>query len=139
MKKPINHMTKMQTFLDTLQLEDAGMDGSSRVFKLMSRFRIITSRGVITVPKGFLTDGASVPKMFWSIFDPFGEYFRAAVLHDFLYSTQGCAWLTRKECDDLFKEAMFNAGVPWVKRDLIYRTVRMFGGSRFRKPETKNK
>ncbi|RYD62768.1 MAG: DUF1353 domain-containing protein, partial [Verrucomicrobiaceae bacterium] len=38
----------------------------------------------ITVPKGFVTDGASVPQFLWSLFPAWGSYSRAAVIHDLL-------------------------------------------------------
>lgn len=35
-----------------------------------------------TIPKGFKTDLASVPRIFWSVFPPFGRYAEPAVIHD---------------------------------------------------------
>lgn len=121
----------MNYFPDKLRLEDAGMRRGSRVFRLESLFRYCSSLGMIEVPAGTETDGASVPRVFWSIFDPFGEYFGAAVIHDFLYSS-GNLQFTRAESDLIFKEAMFNVGVPWYRREVIYQAVRIFGGSRFK-------
>lgn len=109
-----------------LVFKDAGMVNGSRVFELLQEFRYFSSKGIITVPVGFKTDGASIPKVFWSLMDPFGEYFNAAVIHDFLYSTQG-KFDDRAEVDAIFKEAMFNIGVPWPTREIIYRAVRSFG------------
>ncbi len=40
---------------------------------------------VITVPKGFLTDLASIPSLFHGLLPPDGEYAPAAIVHDFLY------------------------------------------------------
>src|SRR5262245_61834039 len=46
----------------------------------------------IVVPKGFVTDFASIPQALWSLgLSPHGQYSRAAVIHDFLYWTQGCS------------------------------------------------
>ena len=103
----------------------------SRIFELAAPFRYIGSRGVITVPAGFPTDGASVPRMFWSIFQPFGSYFPAAVVHDYLYSWRSAHLkLDRKTADLIFKEAMFNLGIGWLTRGTIYQAVRL-GGWRF--------
>lgn len=121
----------MNCFPDTLRLEDAGMRGTSRVFSLLRRFRYVSSFGIIEVPAGAETDGASVPKVFWNIFDPFGDYFGAAVIHDFLYSRLNTEF-SRYESDIIFKEAMYNIGIPWYRREMIYRAVRMFGASSFR-------
>lgn len=122
-------------FPDELVLVDAGMSGKSRLFRLKEDYRVSTSKGVITIPKGTLTDGASVPRVFWNIFDPFGKYFPAALLHDYLYKiVAGDKYnFTRKEIDLLFKEAMFNCGVDWMTRETVYRAVRLFGWKAFRK------
>ncbi len=121
----------MNPFPDTLLLEDAGMRRGSRVFRITTRFRYHSSLGLIEVPAGTETDGASVPRAFWTIFEPFGEYFGAAVIHDFLYSPENHEY-DRWESDIIFKEAMFNSGVPWHKREPIYHAVRMFGSRSFR-------
>lgn len=61
-----------------------------------------SSDGTIhTVPKGFKTDLASVPRIFWTIFPPFGRYSRAAVLHDYYWELGNFELANR-----LFKEAM---------------------------------
>ena len=121
----------MNYFPDKLRLEDAGMRRGSRVFRLETLFRYISSFGTIIVPAGTETDGASVPRAFWNIFDPFGEYFGAAVIHDFLYSPANTEY-SRWEADSIFKEAMFNVGVPWYRREVIFHAVRLFGGSSYR-------
>jgi hypothetical protein len=82
--------------------------------------------GTITVPVGFETDFASVPRVplaFWLCGDT-AE--RPAVVHDYLY---GCADVTREQADDVLYEAMAAVGVPWWRRVLIYRAVRLFAGS----------
>ena len=78
----------------------------------------------ITVPRGFHTDFASVPRVFWIILPPDGKYTQAAVLHDYLYSEQICE---RKTADRIFINAMKVLGVPLWKRRVMYRAVRMFG------------
>jgi len=116
-------------FPDELILRDAGMRGGSRIFRLVHYYRVRTSYGTCTIPTGFETDGASVPRVFWNILQPFGEYFPAALLHDFLYSqcSTGRFETNREEADFLFLEAMHNAGVPWHTRHTIHAAVRMFG------------
>ncbi len=118
-------------FPEPLNLTDAGLRGDVRLFRLLSPFTYVSSRGAITVPLGFITDGASIPRTFWTLLGPFGPYFEAAVIHDFLYSPWNRRF-TRLEVDQLFKEAMFNLGLDWPRRELIYRAVRAFGGRTFR-------
>lgn len=132
--KPKGHANK-KAFPDKMHFEDAGLRGASRCLRLTKRFRYRSSKGVIEVPEGFITDGASIPKAFWNILSPFGTYFAAAIIHDFLYSLESTYNFTRKEIDLIFKEAMYNDGVDWLTREIVYRAVQMFGGFSFKKPK----
>lgn len=80
---------------------------------------------VIRVPRGFVTDFASIPRGLWNIFPPMGKYNGAAIVHDYLY--RRTIW-ERALCDAVFAEAMHSLGVGWLSRHLIYRAVRLFGG-----------
>ena len=82
------------------------------------------STGLITVPQGFETDLASVPKLFWNILPPFGRYTDAAILHDYLYRTQV---YPRATCDRLLLLAMRVSLVKRWQRTVIYLNVRWFG------------
>lgn len=82
------------------------------------------SDDVITVPKGFITDLASVLWPASTIIPKSGKYNGAAVVHDYLYSEHK---RPRKECDIIFLEAMEVLNVPLWKRLIMYRAVRMFG------------
>jgi hypothetical protein len=82
-----------------------------------------------TVPKGFKTDFASVPQMFWAYISPTGKHGKAAVLHDYLYSTK---IVSRKEADKIFLEAMKVLGVAKWKRGVMYYAVRLFGGKHYK-------
>lgn len=78
----------------------------------------------VTVPPGFVTDFASIPRVFWSVLRPDGEYAYAAVIHDYLYWTQT---RSRKEADDILKMAMEDFDVGTVTVGTIYNAVRMGG------------
>lgn len=120
-----------ECFLDSIVLADAGMKGDSRLFRLEKDFRVKTSKGLITVPRNFVTEGASIPRVFWNILHPFGPYFGAAIVHDWLYSPLNETF-TRLESDLIFKELMYKSGVGFMKRETIYRAVRMFGWKFYR-------
>lgn len=79
----------------------------------------------VRVPKGFKTDLASIPRLFWVLLPKSGPYDRAAVLHDFLYATNG---VTKAQADKVLKEAMELLKVPGWKVSLIYAAVRLGGG-----------
>lgn len=120
-------------FPDILTFYHGGMRNGSRIFILAERFRYYSALALITIPAGFPTDGASIPKCFWNIFSPFDQYkIQAAVVHDWLYSPQSLSTFTRKHCDQIFLQAMMDSGVPFVTRQIIYYAVRMFGGNLFK-------
>jgi hypothetical protein len=86
----------------------------------------------VTVPAGYLTDGASVPRVFWSLLPPWGTYGQAAVVHDLL-----CEYLsivdhgqvqaiTRERADQIFNEAMRVLGVPQATRLSISEGVKFY-------------
>lgn len=78
----------------------------------------------IVVPRGFVTDFASVPRIFWTIFPRHGEYTRAAIVHDYLYWQQQC---TRQQADELFDIIMEDSHVDSATRLTIYAAVRVWG------------
>ena len=84
----------------------------------------------ITVPSGFETDYASVPRFLWSIFPPRGNHEAAALIHDYLYKNN---LRTRKEADDIFLEAMIVLGVSVIKRQTMHKAVRAWGWVPWRK------
>lgn len=93
----------------------------------------------IVVPAGFVTDLASIPRLVWSIYPPDGPWVKAAVVHDFLYDTQGdgCWWRTcgvernppysRREADRILLEGMADRGIGWLERHVIWLAVRLGG------------
>ena len=81
----------------------------------------------ITVPRGFVTDFASIPKALWSLgLSPYGQYSRAAVIHDYLYWTQGC---TRAQSDRLLVIAMKESSVSSFDELVVYEGVDKGGGA----------
>ena len=84
----------------------------------------------VTVPVGFKTDLASIPKFLWAYLSPW-EIARAAVVHDYLYWQLGDKYTKaeRKHADDVFRNGMRHAVPPIskIKARLAYRAVRTFG------------
>lgn len=78
---------------------------------------------VYTAPKGFITDFASIPRIFWSFLPPIDEYGRAAVIHDYLLES---GTTTRKKADKVFLKAMKVDNVSFWKRYLLYFGVRFY-------------
>ena len=115
----------MSSFTQPLTVTKVG----NRLWEIDRSFRYYVGKEdsdfYIDIPKGFMTDFASVPRIFWIIFPPDGKYTQAAVVHDFLYLKQHLD--SRKEADDIFLEAMKVLEVPKFKRMAIYTAVRLFG------------
>jgi len=102
----------------------------------------------ITVPKGFVCDGASVPRLVWTLTGilPDGLIRAAALVHDWLYAHHGrppsrsyqefrrgrwvamdAVW-SRAEADRLFARIMRDAGLGKARRRIAYLGVRVFAG-----------
>ena len=134
-----------------------------RNWKLLRRFTYHIgskhSRHYISVPKGFITDFASVPKLTSPLFTliglglyllgfdtlgviilliicalswfrEWGKHGKAAVIHDRLYQTHE---VTRRMADLIFYEAMLIGGTKKWKAKLMYFGVRIFGFLAWRK------
>lgn len=87
-----------------------------------------TGFGRIVVPVGFVTDGASVPRILWNLYPPFdGDYDAAAVLHDYAYQHSVALALTRSQADSLLRDGMVATNTAARKRWAIYWGVRLGG------------
>ncbi|MEO0983819.1 MAG: DUF1353 domain-containing protein [Pseudomonadota bacterium] len=80
----------------------------------------------IEIPTGFVTDFASIPSGLHWLIHPFGRHAPAAVIHDFLYAIGDKG--KRRFADKIFRDAMKDSGVPYLRRSVMYRMVRLFGG-----------
>lgn len=89
----------------------------------------------IIVKSGFITDGSSIPKLFWSIVgSPLeADLLLPSIIHDGLYTDET---LPRDICDNLLREMLLLNGVSQLKANLIYSAVRMFGASHFESDDT---
>jgi hypothetical protein len=104
-------------------------------WKLQDDFMYEDDSVQVTVKSSFITDGASIPKMFWSIIgDPLSnDLLKPAIIHDGLYTLMQ---FPRYKCDKLLKEMLLFNGTSKVKANLIYYAVRFFGGSHWKKDTT---
>ena len=109
------------------------LDGNNWFLTQPLVYHVPRTEAVITVPVGFQTDFASVPRPFWSLLPPWGSYGPAAVVHDFLYWDQQC---TREEADAVILLAMTESDVGRVDRWVIYHAVH-WGGALAWKGNTK--
>ena len=80
----------------------------------------------VTVPKGFVTDLASIPRIFYSLLPPDGEYTVPAVIHDYLYWIQTTS---KDQADNILRFSMQDYKIGRVTRTTIYDAVPLGGGS----------
>jgi hypothetical protein len=110
-----------------------------RILKAPMPYFLFKGAEPIVVPKGFVTDYASIPRIFWSWIPAWGRYGPAAILHDYLYSGErkrkvidirnpnNFITVNRYIADLYFYVAMRQLEVFWLKRNLMYGAVRLCG------------
>ena len=89
--------------------------------------------GQLTVPSRFITDLASIPKLFQDIYSPNGLYSAGAILHDYLYSSQSIYPINRQDSDLIFYKVMVECGVDKKTANIFYNSVRLGGESHYQK------
>ena len=100
---------------------------NEKVF-ILSEDKTVESLGYsVTVKKGFDFDGASIPKLLWSIYgSPLnGNYVVASLIHDGLYASQK---VSKSISDRIFLDIMKQSNVGYIKRTSMYLAVSVFGG-----------
>lgn len=123
-------------------------------YRTVGETAYVGSEQVITINAEFLTDLASVPRLFWILLPPSGAYENAAVLHDWLCVQLGrergvqllaarmdgtgmyvpedvdhvrysrVAPVNARDADGLFRRVMREAGVGPLTRWLMWTGVR---------------
>lgn len=98
----------------------------------------------ITAKRGFRSDLASIPRLFWVIIAFHDLSLIAPIMHDVIYRCGGLVVLPqgevepagrkfeRKDADDLFLELMTRSNISYWKRNVAYLAVRAFGQSSWR-------
>ena len=125
---------KQSRFLD--KMEVVKLDIKSRqglpLYRVMNTARYYSESldKVFTIPKGFVTDFATIPKLLQWLFPSGGEYKWECVLHDVFYDVTSVD-ITREEADNVFKGAMEASGIGWWKVWCLYNAVRVFGEGYF--------
>lgn len=121
-------------FLSPLRTEDGG-DSSATLIEPLVYYSEILGRA-ITIPAGFETDFASVPRLPF-VYTLFGGIARkAAVVHDYLYRKSG---VSRRQADMVFYEAMKATGQWWWRRAIMWVGLRAFGWTAYHPAEDKPK
>jgi len=99
------------------------IDGKS--WELMENYIYALNDGrTLFIPRGFIFDFASIPRIAWRLFPPAtGKHRTPALIHDHLCANGSVSW---QEAAEIFLQAMKVAGVSYLKRYTIYWSVRAF-------------
>lgn len=98
-----------------------------RKMKLVEPFAYIDPVGSRwDAPKGWIVDGASIPRVAWSVIGgPFeGQYRNASVIHDVACDQKQRPW---RDVHRAFYTAMLAAQVDTIKAKIMYGAVYQFG------------
>ena len=105
------------------------MDGE--LWRLTEDFAVYVDGFSFYVPKGFVTDGASIPRFLWRVCGhPLeAKRFPAAVAHDWMYyEDTGC---DRATADRLYRVMLVALGVPAWRAWVEWGALRLFGARRW--------
>ena len=104
-------------------------DKNGNVFTLREDIEIQWNGKTFTIPEGFKSDGASVPRFFWRAVFPPGDNraLRASFAHDYVYRMHPEGW-TKAEADRMFYDLLTAGGIPWYRAKAAYLGVKLFGG-----------
>lgn len=98
-------------------------------WKVENRYKFSVNGKNYYVPKGQTTDLSSTPRILWPIFPKSGKYTEAGVVHDYLYRN---GVLPRKESDEVYREICKICGVGSIRRGLMHKALRIFGGPNYK-------
>jgi hypothetical protein len=105
------------TVVDVEQISDQN-------WKLLKSIEYHGYKDLFDVPVGQETDFASVPRIFVWFLPRYGRYTKAAILHDYLWRTEVPKGMSRLDADGLFRQAMRELGVPFLRRWMMWAAVR---------------
>ena len=119
-------------FTGSYHLKVHNVDLKDRPFELVHAIQFHCSAGrTITVPSGYRTDFASVPRFFHRLVSPVGRHGKAAIIHDWLCD-ESPKTTDYRTAADIFNEAMQALGVSWTRRQIMVAAVKL-GGPKFHK------
>lgn len=79
----------------------------------------------ISIPEGYRTDFATIPRLLWSLCPRYGLYTAATIVHDYaITDLLPKGRLTSRQVDMIFREAMRDLGVSFPRRWLMWAGVR---------------
>lgn len=116
--------------LDTARTERLG-----NFLWVLTQNLIFTVDGKIyTVPKGFVFDGNSTPRILWRLCPPVADsYGEAGIIHDWFYSLDSMVPMNRERADVIHRAVGRYRGAGFIRSRIIYYGLRLFGGGSYKK------
>lgn len=95
---------------------------------------VLSNKKEITIPKGYVWDLASVPRLLWSLVPPDSDAELAFLIHDYLYENHKILNYDQKFCDNELKmwSKILNGtenkiSLRNIDNSIRYYAVRLFG------------
>lgn len=94
---------------------------------------------LIAIEKGYQTNGADIPRLFWRLSPPYSpEYMPAVIIHDFLCDKAIETAKDKKElqemflyADNAFREILEKLNISKIKVKIFYNSVRLWHKVRY--------
>lgn len=94
---------------------------------------------LISIYKGYQTNGADIPRLFWRLYPPYApEYMPAVLIHDFLCDKAIETARDKKElqemflyADNAFREILEKLNISKIKVKIFYNAVRFWHKMRY--------
>ena len=93
----------------------------STKWELVEQYESINNE--VVVPAGFVSDGASIPRVFRLFFSPTGQYFSAAIIHDYIIVYEKNWNLANAQ----FNAELKNLGIAAWRRHTLVWGVKVWG------------
>ena len=107
----------------------------SRKWELQEDFHFVIKGRDCIIPKGFIFDGASIPRIFWMFLSPVGILLIGGMIHDFGYKYQTyltkdkniLGMMSQRHIDIIFREINISVNGLVVPNYFAFHALRLFG------------
>ena len=110
----------------------------SRKWELREPFKFRICGINYTIEKGFVFDGASVPRCFWMVLNPVGILLIPGLVHDYIYRygflrcDDDIIKYTRKQADEIFEKIAIHINGFKAINNVAYAALRGFGAANWK-------
>lgn len=127
----IRHITgSVRNFNVTVINRAAILPDEGYSYVTSNRMGVSINGELVYVPKGFVTDLATIPRWYWSIISPArSDLIEASIFHDYLYACPGD--YSRLEIDSIFYHLLIENGTSVYIAGKMFFAVRVFGSYHF--------